>query len=356
MGLLISVGLAAFGSPTANAAPSRVQPGAHRPPSIAIVKPAANAAVPAGHVVVAGTASPDVLSVVVSIDGGPVARARGTHAWSYRWDARRLQGRHSVVVRATGRGGRQVTARRQVRLLRSPRSTAPGGGGVAVTRRDWPCAGCVTRIPPQYDPRRPAALVVALHGDEGAPSLIHDALAPATDAAQTILFSPQCPTSLGCRLPNGNGFTNSWWGWLQYVPTYDDRWIGQQVAAIRAAYRVDAMRQYLVGWSGGADYLGWYALRHSDEFAAAAFVAGGVPYSPSCPRAGFAAYFLAGAVDPRYLSGQPAAVKAKLDGCGDETEAVVLPGADHQGAVASLQAQGYASIVIRWLERHRMRR
>jgi hypothetical protein len=78
MGLLISVGLAAFGSPTANAAPSRVQPGAHRPPSIAIVKPAANAAVPAGHVVVAGTASPDVLSVVVSIDGGPVARARGT--------------------------------------------------------------------------------------------------------------------------------------------------------------------------------------------------------------------------------------------------------------------------------------
>jgi poly(3-hydroxybutyrate) depolymerase len=237
-----------------------------------------------------------------------------------------------------------------------PAAKAPTPARPARTRVNWPCAGCVTRIPPGYDRRRPTPLVVALHGDEGAPALVHQALAPATDAAHAILFSPQCPTALGCRLPNGNnGFTNSWWGWLQYVQSYDDGWLGRQARAIRAAYRVDVRRQYLFGWSGGADYLGWYALRHGNEFAAAAFVAGGVPYARACPRKGFAAYFLDGAADPRYLSGQPAAVKQLLDGCGDETQAVVLPDADHQGALAAVQTQGYASTVVRWLLRHRRR-
>jgi poly(3-hydroxybutyrate) depolymerase len=345
---LLSVGLVTLGGAAAGTGAAATQ----ATPAVAIRTPAAGAALPAGHIVVSGTASRGVVRVAVSVDGGPARPARGSRRWSFRWDARRLRGAHTVVVRATDGHGRRATARRQVRLLPPPGSTAAAAGIAAGTRRDWPCAGCLTRIPPHYDPRRPAALVVALHGDEGTPALIHDALAGATDAAQAILFAPQCPTALGCRLPNGNGFTNSWWGWLQYAPTYDDGWIGRQVAAIRAVYRVDAARRYLVGWSGGADYLGWYALRHSDRFAAAAFIAGGVPYAATCPRAGFAAYFLSGAADPRYLSGQPSAVQARLRSCGAETEAVVLPGADHQGAVAAVQAQGYATTVVRWLLRH----
>src|SRR5204863_6506187 len=114
-------------------------------------------------------------------------------------------------------------------------------------------------------------------------------------------------------------------------------------------------RQYLAGWSGGADYLGWYASRHADRFAAAAFIGGGVPYFGRCPSHRLAAYFLDGAADPRYGSGQPAQVKNLLASCGDDTDLVVLPSADHAATLGAVQGSGYGAAIVRWLARHRRR-
>jgi poly(3-hydroxybutyrate) depolymerase len=167
-----------------------------------------------------------------------------------------------------------------------------------------------------------------------------------------ILFAPQCPTALGCRFERPGGATNSWWGWLQYSGTYDEAWLGRQIDRVVAAYHVDAAREYSAGWSGGADYLGWYALRHARRFAAAAFVGGGVPYVTGCPAGGLPAYFLDGAADPRFQSGQPERVRRVLASCGSETRLVVLPAADHTATLSAVQSGGYASRIVRWFGRH----
>jgi hypothetical protein len=217
----------------------------------------------------------------------------------------------------------------------------------------WPCAGCIVQLPAGYSAAHPAALVVALHGDEGVPGPIAGVLSPATGGRNAILFAPQCPTALGCRFANGAGFTNSWWGWLQYSKTYDDGWLGREIGLVEARYAVDRNREYAVGWSGGADYLGWYALRDGARFAGVAFVAGGVPYVQTCPSAHLAVYFLVGTADPRYQSGQPSAVRSVFERCGDQTTLVALPGADHQGTISALESRGFATKILGWLFQHR---
>src|SRR4051794_24198850 len=102
---------------------------------------------------------------------------------------------------------------------------------------------------------RGTPLLVALHGDEGDPALVASLWGPVTSARGVILFAPQCPTSSGCRA--------NWWAWLQSGPTYDERWLGRQAQLVERRYTIDRKREYIAGWSGGADFLGWYALRHA---------------------------------------------------------------------------------------------
>jgi pimeloyl-ACP methyl ester carboxylesterase len=238
-------------------------------------------------------------------------------------------------------------------LLLAVALPAAGTGSGPTVKDDWPCSGCILELPANYQPARPAALLVLLHGDEGAPGEIAGMVGPVALRRNVIVFAPQCPTELGCRLANGaGGFTNSWWGWLQYSGSYSDTWLGRQIAAVEATYRVDRRSTYLFGWSGGADYMGWYALQHSADFAAAAFVAGGVPYHPACPSTRLAGYFLLGAADPRYQTGQPLAVRSILARCGSPTKVVVLPGADHAGTMLALSTEGYAARILDWLLEH----
>lgn len=227
---------------------------------------------------------------------------------------------------------------------------APPAGAAPRLVRDWPCAGCLVQVPAART-KVPRPLLVVLHGDEGNPAFIASVWGPVAAAHGMILFAPQCPQALGCSFANGiGGTTSSWWGWLQ-SGRYDDAWLGQQLSAVERRYKVARAREYVAGWSGGADFLGWYALRHADRFAAAAFVAGGVPYYPRCPAKKLPAYFLDGTADPRYQSGQPGQVQSILQRCGSETQLVAVPGADHQGAVTSLVG-GQAAAIVAWMLRH----
>jgi poly(3-hydroxybutyrate) depolymerase len=122
-------------------------------------------------------------------------------------------------------------------------------------RLNWPCAGCITYIPPTYVAGQPTKVLVALHGDEGDPAGIESVWEPIAKQNNAILIAPKCPVSLGCP--------GSWWGWLEGTGNYDDSWIGKQVAAVSQSYTLDAAHEYLISWSGGSDYLGWYALQHA---------------------------------------------------------------------------------------------
>ncbi len=237
-----------------------------------------------------------------------------------------------------------MPARRPLLLVLCIVGALTGAAGArATTIRNFPCPGCVLSIPRGYTPVHRAPLLVALHGDEGNPGYISSVWDPVGSRFHAIVLSPECPRPLGCP--------GSWWGWLQ-SGHYDDAWLGRQVARVAARYKINPRREYLTGWSGGADFLGWYALAHATQFAAAAFVVGGVPYFQRCPARRLPAYFLMGSRDFRYASGQPSQVRAILGACGDPTHLTVLPGATHSGSVAALQTRHYAAAIFRWLERY----
>jgi poly(3-hydroxybutyrate) depolymerase len=230
---------------------------------------------------------------------------------------------------------------------------APARAGPTV-RSGWPCSGCIVEVPPGHRTGKPIPLLVLLHGDEGAPGQIASSLAPFALPRDMIVFAPQCPTALGCRVANGTGgSTNSWWYWLESSGRYDDAWLGSQIERVESTYSVDRRRVYVLGWSGGADFLGWYALQHSASFAASVFVAGGVPYHYSCPPTRLAGYFLLGAADPRYQTGQPLTVRSILARCGDPAKVVVLPNADHVGTMLALTQDRWAAKILDWLLAHR---
>jgi len=231
--------------------------------------------------------------------------------------------------------------------------TGGGGNGQPGTFTNWPCSGCIVHVPSTYNLANPTVLLVALHGDQDYPDYIESVWQPATDKVNAIIFTPLCPENEGCLFSDGQGnLAHSWWGWIEFS-TYDDNWIENQVATIAASYNIDKQREYLTGWSGGADFLGYYSIVHSDVFAAVAFVAGGTPYVQSCPANNMAAYFLEGSADTyRYTSGQPTQTWQVFNGCGDDAVMNVLPGADHQGTADALTNQDYADIIMNWLLTH----
>lgn len=192
---------------------------------------------------------------------------------------------------------------------------------------ELPCASCL-----RDDPKgagRP--LVVVLHGDgqtaQAARAPFH-ALAAERDVA---LFVPTCPRSEGCS-------AGSYWRW-----NGDPSWLRLRVSEYARAIQSDASRIAVVGWSGGASYLGYRLPELGVEYNVVAFLGGGMaPASPSCePAAARPTYFLVGDKNPYH--GLAKELRAAAERCGYAVSWNLLPGADHAGewrAVSSRDRMG----------------
>lgn len=220
-------------------------------------------------------------------------------------------------------------------LLATPAAAAPP---VAVAP-DFPCAGCVLRLPAHPDPG-PRPLLVALHGDGGGVAKLVRALETACDQAGVILLAPRCPRDLGCT-------AGSFWQWL---PTagHDPAWLGAQIDAVAAREPVDPARIYAAGYSGGATYLGWYVPTFPTRFAAVAHLAGGAPLGGPCPACKVPVLFLIGGVDPMIVP-YTAPLRRYYEACGGhELLWQTLPGVTHEGILDTLAA-GRARDTLAWL-------
>src|SRR4051794_10269548 len=89
----------------------------------------------------------------------------------------------------------------------------------------------------------PKPLVVVLHGDREHAKQAAARWRKAVDKRGWELLALECPQDLGCK--------DSFWKW-----NGDPSWLVERVAAYRKAHDIDPNRIYLVGWSGGATYLG----------------------------------------------------------------------------------------------------
>jgi poly(3-hydroxybutyrate) depolymerase len=202
----------------------------------------------------------------------------------------------------------------------------------AGARPTAPCTGCTLDVVAGTDP---VPLVVVLHGDrEKAPAAAARWRA-AIKRRGWALLSLQCPAALDCK--------DSFWQW-----DGDPKWVADQVAAVGSQVAIDPARVYLVGWSGGASYIGARASEWRG-FAAVVLHGGGMaPRGDACPER-LPAYFLVGDKNPLHRLAKD--LRSYFEGCKQDVTWDVVAGGDHAKEEAALGAKK-ADAILDWLADH----
>jgi poly(3-hydroxybutyrate) depolymerase len=221
-------------------------------------------------------------------------------------------------------------------VINAHAGTRPGSRSDAERRRRGdtrsaaPCAGCTLDVPQRHGQ---IPLLVVLHGDRERASTAADRWRDAARARGWAVLSLQCPCD-----------SESWYRWAG-SPT----WVRKQVDEVAREVAIDRSRVYLVGWSGGATYIGMNAAAWSRRFAAAVIHGGGQPPDDDACPARLPAYFLVGDRNPAH----PAAVRlrAYLERCGQDIAWDLVEGANHREEDAALDDRK-ARRILDWLDRH----
>lgn len=202
----------------------------------------------------------------------------------------------------------------------------------AATGVRAPCSGCTLDLPRWRGPR---PLLVVLHGDG---ETAGDQAARWREVAVPrgwAVLSLQCPRDRGCA-------DDSWYQWAG-APA----WVHAQVDAVVHAHAIDRRRVYLVGWSGGATYLGMNAASWAPAFAAVVFHGGGQPPADDrCPERRLPAYFLVGDRNPAHAAAKR--LRSYLETCGEEIRWDLVAKGDHRQEDQALDRRKAAKILA-WL-------
>ncbi len=195
-----------------------------------------------------------------------------------------------------------------------------------------PCSGCTLDVP---SARGPMPLIVVMHGDR---EQAQDAAArwrTAANARGWAVLSLQCPRERGCT-------QDSWYLWGG-AP----QWVYAQVATVAHEIAIDPKQTYLIGWSGGASYIGMNATSWPRGFAAVVFHGGGQPPAgEACPPRALPAYFLVGDRNPAHPATQR--LRSYLEQCRQEVTWDLIDGGDHAREEAALDDRKAAQI-LDWL-------
>jgi len=119
-------------------------------------------------------------------------------------------------------------------------------------------------VPPSYDPKRPAPLVISLHGAAGWPAQQKN-LAHWNRLADREGFL--------VVYPSGSGFPRIWHVDEGDAPDQDVRFISELIDALEARYDIDPARIYANGFSNGGGMAFVLSCALSDRIAAVGMVA-----------------------------------------------------------------------------------
>jgi poly(3-hydroxybutyrate) depolymerase len=201
-----------------------------------------------------------------------------------------------------------------------------------ATQRNAPCGGCTLDVSSARTD--PTPLVVVLHGDTDTGRERASKWREPVLRRGWALLSLHCPEELSCE--------GKWYEW-----DHDPGWVRDQVRDVMARHRIDASRIYLVGWSGGASFIGKHVQHWPRMFAATVIHGGGMePTSDACPEFPFPAYFLVGDKNPAH--GASKRLRAYFESCNQEVRWDLLRGANHPKEDAALTAHK-ADQILSWL-------
>ena len=179
-------------------------------------------------------------------------------------------------------------------LMAGPALAKPScgkGGPVGETTGKAGAGSYVISVPSSYSPSKAMALLLALHGDEGKPDYIHSSFRSLqqTTGGAFILVSP--------KAPYGGG------SWYKSTSNHRD-FVDAVIQKMLSTYNIDQDRIWITGWSGGATFLGYYAIKRQDILAAVTFYmgggSGGYSYSPPAGSCKIPGRFVIGSKDFLY--------------------------------------------------------
>ncbi len=196
-----------------------------------------------------------------------------------------------------------------------------------------PCKSCTLDVP-RTIPDGGAPLLVVLHGDREKASSAAARWRAATTAKGWVLLSLQCPVDLGCK--------DSWWQWGG-----DLGFLRQMIDKVADTTKIDRTKIGLVGWSGGASFIGANARYLKDTYAGFVFHGGGMDADEDgCTPYKQRAYFLVGDKNP--LHKLAIAVRERFDRCGSKAVWDVIKGGDHWAEERTLDRKK-ATAILDWL-------
>lgn len=180
-----------------------------------------------------------------------------------------------------------------VLILPAAARAAPSCGTGGPTGEGQASAGSGTywyRIPAGYSANTAIPLLLTLHGDEGKPDFIFSTFKDlqSTSGGAFILVAPKAPAGGG--------------SWYQATSQHTS-FIDQVITKILGSYNIDQDRIWITGWSGGATFLGYYAIKRQDILAAVVFHmggGGGGGYSPPAGSCKIPGRFVIGSADFLY--------------------------------------------------------
>lgn len=200
-----------------------------------------------------------------------------------------------------------------------------------------PCARCTVDVP---DTRRPAPLLVVLHGNHESAEDAAKRWRTAALARDWALLSLQCPEAKGCD------DVGRWYRWRG-----EPSWVFAQVDELVRQHPIDQSRIYLAGWSGGATYIGSNMAEWHRRFAAIVIHGGGqAPANKACGPQPLPTYFLVGDKNPGH--GGAKRLRNYVQDCEHVHVWDLLDGANHAAEDRALDTQKAARI-LDWLDDHR---
>jgi poly(3-hydroxybutyrate) depolymerase len=185
----------------------------------------------------------------------------------------------------------------------------------------------------------PSPLVVLLHGDAESARTLFDAWAPAAEARGFAVLAPMCPREAGCD-------SRSWWRW-----NGSPSWLLDQVGALSDRRALDPERMWIIGWSGGASYVGFRTQEFERSFAAIVVHGGGMPPARAgCSSSPASVYFLVGDANP--LHALAVQLRDYYEDCHHAVTWTLLHGADHRGEWRALAS--HRDAILDWLATKRL--
>jgi len=180
-----------------------------------------------------------------------------------------------------------------------------------------------TSVPSSYSSAQAIPLLLALHGDEGTPDYIYSVFYGLQKTSSAfILVAP--------KAPQGGG------SWYQATSQHVS-FVNAVIAQVLAQYNIDQDRIWITGWSGGATFLGYYAILRQDILAAVVYHmggGGGGSYSPPAGSCKIPARFVIGSAD--FLYDLAKTQYNTMTSKGHETVWIELPGVGHDFQQATL--------------------